>query len=296
MKTEWICKWQLMPGGQKHTATYPSQSEAQKAMAKVLTDTVDLQKYIHALRNDEGEDCGSSAAFLEGFLSDLTMPELEFPDCCDVPDHCIFAFDSCDGFRWGYMRGECPYLSAGYVYEGKEIEPYVISFNFESPRSISRDRVTAVEIRIYEHVDYGTSAYPLMVLQALREYPQTQDRIARPIFETWNTGIDRKGSGRLLQLLQELGYPVQHKSEGYCCKGEPGTPKSGTKFTPSAYPLLVLKVLDATPKTQTAMIKQIQETFGTKIDRKAVVRHLELLEALFGFRIRKCKDGYFLET
>lgn len=296
MKTEWICKWQLMPGGQKHTATYPSQSEAQKAMAKVLTDTVDLQKYIHALRNDEGEDCGSSAAFLERFLSDLTMPESEFPDCCDVPDHCMFAFDSCAGFRWGYMRGECPYLSAGYVYVGKEVEPYVISFNFENPRSISRDRVTAVEIQIYEHVDYGTSAYPLMVLQALREYPQTQDRIARTIFEAWDTVIDRKAIGRHLQLLQELGYPVQHASEGYCCKGEPGTPKPGTIFTPSAYPLLVLKVLDSTPKTQTAMIKQIQETFGTKIDRKAVVRHLELLEALFGFRIRKCKDGYFLET
>ena len=69
--------------------------------------------------------------------------------------------------------------------------------------------------------------------------------------------------GRHLQLLQELGYPVQHESEGYCCKGEPGTPKSGTKFTPSAYPLLILKVLDATPKTQTAMIKEIRNKSTT---------------------------------
>ena len=293
MKTEWICKWQLMPGGQKHTATYSSQSEAQKAMAKVLTDTVDLQKYIHALRNDEGEDCGSSAAFLEGFLSDLTMPESEFPDCCDVPDHCMFAFDSCDGFRWGYMRGECPYLSAGYVYEGDENEPYVISFNYENPISISRDRVNAVEIRIRKHINYGTSAYPVMILLALDQCAQTQEQIIHKISETWDTSIDRKAVGRHLQLLQNLGFPVQHGPDGYYYDGEKQAPKTGIKYSPSAYPLLILQVLGDTPKTKTAIIQAVQEQYGAKIDRKAVGRHLELLNA-FKYNIQKNNDGYYI--
>ena len=178
-------------------------------MAKVLNDAVDLHDHIRALRQEEGEDCGSSAGFLETFLSDLAIPETEaeIPDHFDIPEHCLLEFHANDGFRWSYMRGECPFLSAGHVYEGENNEPYVISFNYENPGTISRNRVNAVEIRIYERIRYGTSAYPLMVWRALGENPQTQAQIARTIEQTWNTMIDRKAIGRHLQLLQDLGYP-----------------------------------------------------------------------------------------
>ncbi len=292
MKTEWICQWRLTPSGAKYTAAYPSQSAAREAMAKVLAELVDLRTYTQALRKDKGEDCGSSADFLEKFLSNLTMPESGPPDCCDIPDQCIFEFDPDDGFRWGYMRGECPYLSAGYVYEGKEPEPYVISFNYESPRSV-RDRVVAVEIRITEHIRYGTSAYPLMVLRALRTYPQTQEQLVRTILEEWDTQVDRKAVGRHLQLLQDMGFPVKHTAGGYYWDGEPTAPKEEIRYSSSAYPLLILQVLEHTPKTQTALIREIQEKYGVKIDRKAVVRHMELLHAL-NFRAETCKEGYYL--
>lgn len=293
MKTEWICKWQLIPGGRKQTAVYSSQSEAREAMAKVLNDAVDLHDHIRALRQEEGEDCGSSAGFLETFLSDLAIPETEaeIPDHFDIPEHCLLEFYANDGFRWSYMRGECPFLSAGHVYEGENNEPYVISFNYENPGTISRNRVNAVEIRIYERIRYGTSAYPMMVWRALGENPQTQAQIARTIEQTWNTMIDRKAIGRHLQLLQDLGYPVQHGLEGYCCKGEAGAPKSGIQFSPSAYPLLILRVLDGTPRTQTAIIRAVQDRYGVKIDRKAVGRHLELLKSLGFDLLQKGKDG-----
>jgi hypothetical protein len=64
-------------------------------------------------------------------------------------------------------------------------------------------------------------------------------------------------------------------------------------YGPSAYPLMICKVLNGTPKTQTVIIQAVQEKYGTKIDRKAVSRHLELLGAL-GFRVQKRKDGYYL--
>ena len=295
MNTEWICSWQYIPSCEKHTESFPTLDAARKAMAKVLAEAVDLSSYIQALRKEDGEDCDSSADFLEKFLSNLTMPESEkdLPDCYDIPEHCLFEFDSCDGFRWGYMRGECPYLSAGHVYEGKEIEPYVISFNYENSRSVSRDRVNAVEIRITEHINYGTSAYPLMVLFALREYPQLQEQIIRTIAEIWDTIIDRKAVGRHLQLLQDLGFPVQHGSDGYYYNGKPSTPKTNMKYSPSAYPLLILQELDHTSKTKTAIIRSVQEKYGAKIDRKAVSRHLELLEAL-GVCVEKCEDGYYI--
>lgn len=292
MKTEWICRWQYFPSCEKYTERFPTLAAARQTMANVLADAVDLQKYIRALRKEEGEDCGSSADFLEKFLSDLTMPETEenLPDCCDIPDYCQFEFDSCDGFRWGYMRGECPYLSAGYVYEGKEIDPYVISFNYESPKTISRDRVNALEIRITERIDYGTSAYPLMVLMALYEEPATQDRIAGRIRERWDTVIDRKAIGRHLELLKTMGYPVQHGPEGYCWDGEKTAPQADASYSPSAYPLLILQVLDDTPKTKQAIAREVREQFGTKMDRKAVGRHMELLLALD--LAKKCNDGY----
>lgn len=296
MKTEWICKWQMIPGTGKQTAAYSSQSEAQEAMAKVLTDAADLQDYIQALRNEEGEDCGSSADFLAKFLSDVTMPESEdeIPKHFDLPDHCQLEFDSNDGFRWSYMCGECPFLSAGRVYEGENHEPFVISFNYENPSTARGNRVNAVEIRIYERVRYGTSAYPLMVWRALCNSPQTQSQIAHAIHETWDTVIDRKAIGRHLQLLEDLGFPVQHGSEGYFLEGEPCAPRAGIQYSPSAYPLLILQVLNGMPGTQAAIIRAVRETYGAKIDRKAVGRHLQMLKSLGFDLLQKGNEGYCL--
>lgn len=295
MKKEWICSWQFIPSRKKHTKIFPSLDTACQAMAKVLADTVDLSGYIQALRKEDGEDCGSSADFLEKFLSDLTMPDnsSDLPDCCDVPEHCVFEFDSCDGFRWGYYRDECPYLSAGHVYEGKDIEPYVISFNFENPESFSRDRVNGIEIRITEYMNYGSSAHPLMVYRALGKIPATQEEIARRIDNAWDTHMERKAIGRHLQLLSDLGFPVQHGPKGYYFDGEATETRQNIKYSPSAYPFLILYTLEGFPKTQAAIIRQIQEEFGKKIDRKAVVRNLELLHAL-GFEVEKCDNGYYL--
>jgi hypothetical protein len=84
-----------------------------------------------------------------------------------------------------------------------------------------------------------------MVLFALREYPQPQEQIIRTIAEIWDTIIDRKAVGRHLQLLQNLGFPVRHGSDGYYYNGKPGTPKTNMKYSPSAYPLLILQELES---------------------------------------------------
>lgn len=48
MKTEWICRWQYVPGHDKHIETYSTLGAARQAMAKVLTDAVDLRDYLQA--------------------------------------------------------------------------------------------------------------------------------------------------------------------------------------------------------------------------------------------------------
>ena len=170
----------------------------------------------------------------------------------------------------------------------------MISFNYENPISISRDRVNAVEIRIRKHINYGTSAYPVMILLALDQCAQTQEQIIHKISETWDTSIDRKAVGRHLQLLQNLGFPVQHGPDGYYYDGEKQAPKTGIKYSPSAYPLLILQVLGKTPQTKAGIIHAVQNQYGAKIDRKAVGRHLELLHAL-GYHIQERDDGYYID-
>lgn len=295
MKTEWICRWQLIPGGVEQAKTFSTQEAARKAMAKVLTDAVDLKEYIDALRNEEGEDCGSSADFLEKFLSDLTIPDEEddVPPHWKIPDHCLLEISPDEGFRWDYMRKECPLLVVSHVYYGSDGYPFVVDFSYENPETTGHGRINAVYIRIDEHVNYGTSAYLLMVWWALRKAPQTQNQIIRTILETWDTVIDRKAVGRHLQLLQDLGFPVQKCAEGYYRDGENPEPQTDIKYTPSTYPLLILQVLDDTPKTKAAIIRSVQEKYGTKISRNAVGRHLELLEAL-GVHVNKCEDSYYL--
>lgn len=65
MKTEWICTWQLIPGGKEHREAYPTMRAAHTAMAKVLTSAVPLNGYVQLFRNEEGEDCIPSADFLK---------------------------------------------------------------------------------------------------------------------------------------------------------------------------------------------------------------------------------------
>ena len=65
------------------------------------------------------------------------------------------------------------------------------------------------------------------------------------------------------------------------------------KWGSSAYPLLVLKVLDEKPRTIDNIIQRIKWEFGATIERKSVGRHLKLLQKV-GFEVKK-KGGYYIE-
>lgn len=295
METKWICRWQLIPGGVEQTKAFPTREAARKAMAKVLTDAIDLGEYINALRKEEGEDCNSSADFLEKFLSDLTIPEEEcdVPPHWDIPDHCLLEISPGEGFRWKYMRKECPMLVVSNPCYGDDGNPFIVDFGYENPHTLGNGRINAVWIQIDEQMNYGTGANPFLVWYALREEPQTQDQLSHTIFRIWHMNIERKAIGRHLQLLQDLGYPVQYGPEGYYRDGEVGEPRTDIPYSPSAYPFLILNVLDNTPKTKAAIIQAVQKKYGTKIDRRAVGRNLELLKAL-GFDLLQHDDGYYL--
>lgn len=287
MKEIWRCQWETIPGDGEHIENFPTLAAAKQAMRQKITESIDLKEYIADLDP-------RAAQFLGKYLSDPQFPrdEADVPEEYEEPERGELAVDP--GFiTWDYPYDAYPKLDTTLVLKDRDDGEYHFMFYYVYPEEATGNGVNELSITIVPHINYGTSAYPLMILFTLRKYPQTQEQIIRKISETWGTIIDRKAVGRHLQLLQDLGIPVQHGSEGYYYEGEPGTPKTGAKYSPSAYPLLILQVLDDTPKTQADIIHMVQEKYGARIDRKAVSRHLNLLDAL-GFRVRKSKEGYYL--
>lgn len=70
--------------------------------------------------------------------------------------------------------------------------------------------------------------------------------------------------------------------------------RPGVDYGTSSYPLLVLFSLYSTPATQGELIERIADRWKTDIDRKAVGRHLKLLEDM-GYPVRHCEAGYYYE-
>lgn len=287
MKEVWECTWETIPGHGEQTEMFSTLAAAKLAMRQKIAESVDLTEYLADLEQQ-------TAAFLGKYLSDPQFPQSksQIPEEYEDPEDGMLFIDS-DYIRWEHPYGAYPKFNTNLVLDDEDGEEYTFNFWYELPRRAAGKGVNELSIKIVPRTDYGTSAYPLMVLMALYEEPATQDQIAGRIRERWDTVIDRKAIGRHLELLKTLGYPVQHGPEGYCWNGEKTAPQAGASYSPSAYPLLVLQVLSGIPKSQTAIMREIQETFGVKIDRKAVSRHLELLQAL-NFRAEKCKDGYYL--
>ena len=291
MKTEWICTWSLIPGSERYVEKYSSEREAKTAMAQRISEYFDLKPYLDRMRKEKDPAYKEAADYLEKFLSCLM-----FSECAEetLPglDGRAECFGAEEELSWSYDYKYFPYLSARESCIDEDPGLFVGVCLQRLPKT-NAPQARGINIHIVERKNYGTSAYPLMVLDALRKEPKTQAQIVRTISEVWDTKIERKSVGRHLQLLQDLGFPVQHGLDGYYIDGENQAPKIGNKYSPSAYPLLILQVLDRTPQTNAAIIRAVQNKYSTKIDRKAVGRHMELLIAL-GYRIQECADGYYI--
>lgn len=289
MKMVWMCQWEVTPGDGECVEQFPSLKDAKEAMRKKIAEHIDLEEYLADLDP-------AAAVFLGKYLSDPAFPQSkrDVPEDYDEPEHGELIIDP--GFiRWDHPYDAFPRMNGNLVLEDSEHDDYTFDFWYEYPEEATGNGAKGLSIRIYSRVDYGTSAYPLMVLFALRKEPATQEQVARRIRETWDTIIDRKAIGRHLELLKALGYPVQHGAEGYYCSGDILVPSADVKWTPSAYPLMVLEVLDVEPQTQNEIVQAVQEKYGIKVDRKAVGRHLALLKALGFDMLQKCTCGYYLD-
>lgn len=287
MKRVWVCQWEIARGDGIHADKYYSFSEAVQAMRKKIAEHIDLDEYIADLEPNEGN-------FLRNYLSDPNFPrnEEDVPDDWELPDHGELALYA-GWIQWKYPFDAYPELNTNLVMNPNGDETCFFDFHYNYPEEATSHGVEGMNIKIIPCMDFGTSAYPVMVLLMLQDVPQTQERLAKRILHELGTRIERKAIGKHLKLLKTLGYPVKHNADGYYMEGQQCDLEPDAKLTPKAYPLLVLHVLSEEPQTQTALLDAIQARFGVKMGRRALAGHLELLEAL-AFPVEKGKDGYYL--
>ena len=292
MKTQWICTWSLIPGEEEYVEKYSSEGEAKIAAVRLIAENFELTPYLDRMRKEEDPDYHEAADYLEKFLSCLSFSEYA-ENTLPCLSGMVECYSSEEEFNWTYDGLACPFLSARMSHIDGEPGLFV-GVCLQNPPKAKTPQITGINIHIVEQINYGTSAYPLMVWNALQEEPQTHEQLIDSIWQQYNTVIERKAVGRHLKLLENLGFPLLHNSEGYYRSGAFREPKADVKYRPSSYPLMILQVLDGTDKTQAEIIRAVQGKYGIKLDRRAVKRNLELLQAFF-FCIQKNKDGYSVQ-
>ena len=293
MKDIWICQWEVTPGSGVQTLRFPTLEEAKLAMRQKITEHIDLSDCLDNIPPE-------AVQFINKYLSDPHFPQT-WEECPDVLEDLEDLEEDLDGEVIANAAciylispyGLAPHLDTNLVLCDNEDDEYHLKFWYDGLWKATHNGISGMEVQIRRGVDYGTSAYPLLVLLALREEPVTRRELINRIADCWDTYLDRKAVARHLQLLMNMGYPVQCDKGEYCYKGECTSPKADMKFTPNTYPLMVLEVLNDTPKTIDAIVQEIYNQYGVKIDRKAVRRHLALLQAL-GFKVERAKGGYMI--
>ena len=246
-------------------------------MAKLLRDTMKPQKYVDKLRREKDPDCAKAADFLEQYLFNLCLPEAgEYTPGFHERGIGEFRADA-DELYFSYERGESPVMDGKHHRywdwdDSSEPEYYAACFCYETPNQTTRARCCAINIYILP-VILGTSVYPLMIQSVMGEDGQTQDDIIEKIQRRYLVKIDRKTVGRHLKMLRNLGKP-------------------GTQYSSASYPLLVWETLTETPQTHETIAAKIRERYSVKMERKAVGRHLQLLEEMH-FDVKRCREGAY---
>ena len=280
MKKFWILQWETVPGDGEHRDKFTKLDDAKKAFRQKISQFVNLDEFFGDLDPRAGK-------FLHSYLSDPEFPRTaeDVPEEYEDPEHGRLNIFSC-GIDLEYPYYAYPCLDTNLVLDSSSDDSYRFDFHYNYPEEAEGKGITELTMCIYMHIDYGNSAHPLMIWDALRKEPKTQDQIISGIYDVWQVTVDRKTVGRHLKTLKELGFPICHNASGYYYDGEFTKHEEGTKFGTSAYPLMILLVWDGARQTHAEIAQKVFERFGVKLERKAIGRHLSMLREMD--MIREC--------
>ena len=252
MKTIWQLTYEVIyegiPRNGEQTKKYKSFAEAKKDIREIISQ-IYLTPYIKAIRTEGVHKAYRTAMadFLDNYISRTDFLNIDESIPSDDPDDYEFErkptiendagvsvddddwydddeeTDEFDDFDISITRDslfvKCHYegypeLNTDMLVMDDETKEYYFQFNVERvPKSKLREvRMTLAPLQYW-----GTSSYPLLILRALEnsQKPLDQQRIISHIEATNDITIERKAVGRNITLLKDLGYDIQHNSEGY---------------------------------------------------------------------------------
>ena len=158
----------------------------------------------------------------------------------------------------------------------------------------------------------SNSANILLVYKSLTKHPQTREKIRQRIRYFSNTDISLKTIGKQIDTLRKIGVPIAYTGLNRYMRQSYDT-QSGFYLDDNAVPpeidrsvlselgtrvnpMLVLLAMENAngPMRQAEIIDTIEKTYGVKIARAAIGRHIKMLQQL-DFGVKKTNDGFLVE-
>jgi hypothetical protein len=248
MKTIWQLTYETIPGNGEQTNKYKSFAEAKKDIREIISQ-IYLSPYIKAIRTNGVHKAYRTAMadFLDNYISRTDFLNIDESIPSDDPDDYEFErkptikndagvsvddddwcdedeeIDELDDFDISISRDslfvKCHYegypeLNTDMLVMDDETKEYYFRFNVGG---VPKSKLREVQMTLTPLQYWGTSSYPLLILRTLEnsKEPLDQQRIISHIEGTYDTTIERKAIGRNITLLKDLGYDIQHNSEGY---------------------------------------------------------------------------------
>ena len=317
MKKVWAVCYQLP--GKTNTKIFNCFEEAKLFARKLISKYSEIPLYLDGVRDGRRKKYRAAIAnFFEKYFKDPNFPYTDSDIPSDnkddyteeVPDGMIFGKDV-DDFETDY-----DYDSPEEYFEEDEFESPISSdgmgadgYNFAELPLFSTNLVLGLDedaeyeydedalyLRITSKIRTGGRSNPVIILNRLKSKygvkPKDFDCIDEDDDEELMKG---RTVYRHIKMLRDLGYVITKKESGFTIEGK--TAPKNIKFGKSAYPIMVLGVLEDAdkPLLQNEIIEEIKSRYnGTTIHRKAIGNIIKELAEL-EFDIKHTKEGYLLK-
>ena len=240
MKKTWTLTYECIPGNGVQKETFKSFDDV-KQTVRYLISRIGVQHYTDEIRDGINIPYREAMArFIEGYVSRKDFfhvgDVLPSDDIADYPyeaekiknDFDMYVdddwydedeeTDELNDFditiREDSLVFECYgdelSLRTNMVVMDNDEEFYEFKFFAErAPKDKFQELTIEVELTLNQ--PWGTSAYPVLILQALQNSNEhlNQKQIAM------KTSIERKAVGRNIALLKKIGYDIRHDGQGY---------------------------------------------------------------------------------
>ncbi len=325
MKKVWIVKYQTP--GRTDTESFDSFEEAKFFARKLISKYSEVPEYLDDLREGRRKKYRAAIAdFFEKYFKDPHFPYSE----ADIPsdDADDYEEKAPEGMLFGADVDEDDF-ETDYDYDSPE--DYFAEDDFYSP--ISSDGMgaddsellalpnfsTNLVLGIDEDEEYeydenrlflnirsmvlpGGSSNPVLILSKLKNGRHITPKDYKDEYNYAEAyGIEEKPPMsmrtvyRHIEMLRDLGYVITKEEGGFTLEGKTA-PKTNIDFGTSAYPIMLLDVLEEAEKSllQEDIISAILKKYHVSIHRKTIGRLINGLIDL-GYYIEHTREGYVLK-